>query len=219
MEDQKRTIQYEQLPNGNHRKLTENTIEYSTGIDLNDYALKFLKDSVVQQPIGIYQQKYMSYKQVTKEGEPNSNGVIQPADVFHIERIDHQKQSFYPIRNKNNHYYYDLVTDTDDNHSSMIETSSRIIGFDATTGQSLVSVSEISDNSQSLISRIVPAWWKYYDEDVGSDDLYDKNMLSQIFENKYYVAPISVDSIDLLKGYNYPNHDVIEKFSYYMASR
>ncbi len=196
----KSTTYFEQVENGaggfNFREASKDVFHYAFSDELPDSANVHYNNNgsfdevanLINKPLGITQQKHISFNEVT-----NGN--------WKTNKIDRINFNVFDVSQTNTKYYY--ADDISTNHSSVLITKARTIGFDMYTGQPLVTVSQSSSDNELLVSKATPAWWKY-------PGMGDKNMLTQGFENTVYRASAAnisdIDDPDL-KNYNFSSNN------------
>ncbi|MCK6602776.1 MAG: hypothetical protein L6Q77_13250 [Bacteroidetes bacterium] len=121
-------------------------------------------DLAADQPLGLTQQRYISDSKGTKR------------------KVEHVRENVYMVGSKSTTYLYDPVTHAP---TGQTVTLTENIGFDALTGATLVTVTSDSKQNQQ-ISENTPAYWMY-------PGMYNKNMLSQMAQNKNYLIPQDLD--------------------------
>ncbi len=181
------------------RKVKTDKSVFGLSTELMNYANISSKDNDVNAGLlGATQQVYYARQDVTlTSGNP----------VVFKSFFDVLYNNIFVIENISREYEYD--TDTSLSPSDSLERKYRNIAFDMSTGQPVASASQVVDEEETYITRITPAWWKYNNDEVGFDDMYDKNMLTQTFEHTTYRANIGIDNLTGLKSYGFPGNDVI----------
>lgn len=188
---------YEETADGSQfRKVKKDSYEYVFSNNLHDIAsvyddVSFSNVGTLSNPLGVLQSKHIMQWDPTDDDTDN-----------HWERkFDRVWMNVFGINTSVEKYFYADEMTLD--FSSKLTTKVRTTGFDMHTGQPLVTVSQSSKDSELLVSKVTPAWWKYPEMGL-------KNMLTQGFENTVYRASSAnisdIDDPDL-RNYNFSNNN------------
>ncbi|OAN63256.1 hypothetical protein A8B79_15695 [Balneola sp. EhC07] len=152
----------------------------------NVYKNSFSSSTGINELLGITQQKHVS-KDEYEEGDWRS---------FEVER---QFLNVFQTGNISYDYFYDA--DTSQTSSRILTKQSKVIGFNASTGQPIISATQTNDVSEVMISTVTPAHWKY----DGFGEMEEKNMLTQVFqETSFRKTNLDIENDFYLKQFS-PN--------------
>lgn len=182
--------QYEEDGSDKFRPLKRSETLYTFSDQLEDKAKIYLSESTTNTDdarlLGITQHKHISKIEKT-------------AGVFREKKIE---RTFYNVFNTGQveqEYFYSTSGSGTPNRE--LRSKTKTIGYDSQSGIPIVSVSQLSTNSEVAIAKTTPAWWKY-------SGMKDKNMLSQTFESRTYRTSLSIDNDANLLAYTFPDSEV-----------
>ncbi|MDD3050527.1 MAG: hypothetical protein PHR06_05210 [Candidatus Cloacimonetes bacterium] len=149
--------------------------------------------------LGYSQQMYVSKNTVETE---NGDEVV-------TKSILHNKENVFLVGNVSETYFYDENNDLISTYS----TETNNIGYDAYTGNVIMSVTSNSKN-EVIVDEKTPAYW------IGdySAIMTQKNMLSQTAQTKGFKLPPKSDPEQNLGDYVFSTFDANNKNDYLMAS-
>lgn len=159
----------------------------------NVYKKSFSSTTGIDELLGITQQKHVSEEEYEEDNWRSYEIERQFLNVFQTGTISYD-------------YFYD--EDTSPAATRILTKKSKTIGFNAATGQPVISATQSNDVNEVVINTITPAHWVYN----GSGEMEEKNMLTQAFqETSYRKANLDIDDDSGLKQFSpaSSNSDVV----------